>query len=134
MNTGNGFFVKADGTAVSDYGLFEGAQRAVVIDSDGKEFPVDCILGANAMYDVVKFASRRTKKSTRSRWQTLPPLSGAPSSSCPTPLRKMSHRHAARSTPAPKWKGNTTTTTLHLQTSDKTVSCPITNAEDKCWA
>ena len=37
MNTGNGFFVKSDGTAVADYSLFEGAQRAVIINSDGKD-------------------------------------------------------------------------------------------------
>ena len=32
LNTGNGFFVTEDGIALSDYSLFKGAQRAVVIN------------------------------------------------------------------------------------------------------
>ena len=31
QNTGNGFFVTEDGVALSDYSLFKGAQRAVVV-------------------------------------------------------------------------------------------------------
>ena len=33
LNTGNGFFVSEDGIALSDYSLFKGAQRAVIINS-----------------------------------------------------------------------------------------------------
>ena len=51
----NGFFVNADGEAVSSYLPFKGAQRAVIIDAQGKEWTVDCIIGANDMYDVAKF-------------------------------------------------------------------------------
>ena len=45
LNTGNGFFVSEDGLALSDYSLFKGAERAVVITADGKQMPVDVILG-----------------------------------------------------------------------------------------
>lgn len=41
--------------ALSDYSLFKGAQRAVVINSEGEQMPVEVIMGANDMYDVVKF-------------------------------------------------------------------------------
>ena len=41
--------------ALSDYSLFKGAQRAIIVDSDGKQLPVATIQGANSMYDVVKF-------------------------------------------------------------------------------
>lgn len=51
----NGFFVSAQGEAVSSYLPFKGAQRAVIIDAQGKEWPVECIIGANDMYDVAKF-------------------------------------------------------------------------------
>lgn len=51
----NGFFVDADGRAVSSYAPFKGASSGVIIDSDGKEFPIDYILGANETYDVAKF-------------------------------------------------------------------------------
>ena len=54
LNTGNGFFVTEDGVALSDYSLFKGAERAVIINSEGKQMPVDAVLGANDMYDVIK--------------------------------------------------------------------------------
>ena len=49
LNTGNGFFVTEDGVALSDYGLFKGAQRAVIINYEGVQMPVETILGANDM-------------------------------------------------------------------------------------
>lgn len=51
----NGFFTGANGEAVSNFTPFKGAARAVIIDFQGKELPVVSILGANDMYDVVKF-------------------------------------------------------------------------------
>lgn len=51
----NGFFTGTDGEAVSNFTPFKGAARAVVIDAQGKEMPVVSIIGANDMYDVVKF-------------------------------------------------------------------------------
>ena len=90
MNTGNGFFVKTDGTAVADYSLFEGAQRAVIINSDGKEFPVDCILGAT------------TRKWTPSRWQRHRQPLAAPSSCCRMPHRRRTPSDAERWTPSPR--------------------------------
>lgn len=51
----NGFFTGASGEAISNFTPFKGASRAVVIDSQGKELQVVSILGANDMYDVVKF-------------------------------------------------------------------------------
>ena len=58
LNTGNGFFVTEDGIALSDYTLFKGAQRAVVMSSDGAQMPVEAIMGADDMYDVVKFRDK----------------------------------------------------------------------------
>ena len=55
LASANGFFVSSDGQAVSPFAPFKGAQRAVVIDAQGKEMAVECILGANDTYDVVKF-------------------------------------------------------------------------------
>lgn len=64
LNTGNGFFVTEDGVALSDCSLFEGAQRAVVVNSEGVQMPVVSIMGANDMYDVIKFrVGISTKKS-----------------------------------------------------------------------
>ena len=55
LTSSNGFFVSPEGEAVSSYLPFKGAQRAVIIDAQGKEWPVECIIGANDMYDVAKF-------------------------------------------------------------------------------
>ena len=35
--TGNGFYIDNQGTALSDYSLFEGATRAVIINANGKQ-------------------------------------------------------------------------------------------------
>ena len=51
----NGFFTGANGEAVSNFTPFKGAARAIVIDAQGKELQVAGIMGANDMYDVVKF-------------------------------------------------------------------------------
>ena len=58
----NGFFTGEDGEAVSSFSPFRGASSAVVIDAQGKELPVACMLGANETYDVAKF--RVTAKKT----------------------------------------------------------------------
>ena len=55
LASSNGFFVSAQGEAVSSYVPFKGAQRAVIIDAQGKEWSVEYIIGANDMYDVAKF-------------------------------------------------------------------------------
>lgn len=51
----NGFFTDTQGTAVSGFAPFRGASRAVIIDAQGKEYDVTCMLGADEMYDVAKF-------------------------------------------------------------------------------
>lgn len=58
----NGFYIGESGEAVSSFRPFRGASRAIVIDAQGKEWNVECILGANETYDVVKFrtAARST--------------------------------------------------------------------------
>ena len=73
MNTGNGFYIDETGTAVSDYTLFKGADHAVIVTVDGKELPVKYIMGANDIYDVVKFKTDYDKKSG-----ALKPAANAP--------------------------------------------------------
>ena len=55
LGSGNGFFVGETGEAVGNFAPFNGSARAIVIDAAGKEYPVDCIVGANEMYDIAKF-------------------------------------------------------------------------------
>ena len=57
-----GFFTGEQGEAVSPFTPFKGASSAVVVDAQGKELPVECMLGANDTYDVAKFrvAAKKT--------------------------------------------------------------------------
>lgn len=61
-----GVFTTDDGTAISAFTPFAGAQRAVVIDAQGKEWPVTAMLGANETYDVARFrvAAKKTQPLT----------------------------------------------------------------------
>lgn len=62
LNKGTGFFISETGEALSGYLLFKGAAKAVVTDTDGKEYPVVSILGADELYDVIKFKVTVPKK------------------------------------------------------------------------
>ncbi len=62
LSTGNGFFITETGESLSGYTLFKGAGRAVVTDSEGKEYPVTHIIGADELYDVVRFKVDVPKK------------------------------------------------------------------------
>ena len=76
LNPGNGFFVTEDGVALTDYTLFKGAQRAVIIDNEGRQMPVLNIMGADDMYDVVKFRGGIEKKVTALPIATRQPAAG----------------------------------------------------------
>jgi len=58
----NGFFIASDGTGITDLAVLKNAWSAVTVDAAGKERPIQVILGANDMYDVVKFQVTPDKK------------------------------------------------------------------------
>ena len=60
--TGTGFFINEEGEALSAYSLFKEVAKATVTDADGKEYPVTTILGADELYDVIKFKVDVPKK------------------------------------------------------------------------
>ena len=49
LGSANGVFVSENGEAVSCFAPFRGADRAVVIDAQGKEWPVETMMGASDM-------------------------------------------------------------------------------------
>ena len=55
LASSHGAFISADGTAISPWKPFVGADHAVVIDNKGKRYDVSCIVGANELYDMAKF-------------------------------------------------------------------------------
>ena len=63
MTETQGVFADDKGTILTEYDALKYATRAVVVDAAGKEYPVKEILGASAMYNVVKMQVALEKKS-----------------------------------------------------------------------
>ena len=130
LNTGNGFFVSEDGLALSDYSLFKGAERAVVITADGKQMPVDVILGANDMYDVIKFRVAITEKKVPAlNVAKAAPEVGADAWMLPYSTQKSIACVSGKVKDVSKVAGEYHYYTLGMQMKDKMVSCPVMNAE-----
>ena len=128
LNTGNGFYIDEQGTAVSDYSLFKGADHAVIVTAEGKELPITFILGANDMYDVVKFRTEVNKKS-----EALQPATQASPVSSTVYLLPYSTQKAMTGQNGTVTKIDSISNdsfyyTLNMKTTDKTISCPIMNA------
>lgn len=134
LNTGNGFFVSEDGLALSDYALFKGAERAVVITSEGKQMPVSLILGANDMYDVIKFRVAITEKKVPALIvaKTAPAV-GADAWMLPYSTQKSIACVTGKVKEVSKVAGEYHYYTLGMQMKDKMVSCPVMNAEGQVF-
>lgn len=61
LQSGSGFFIGKDGTALADYQLFKQASKAKVVSGEGKEYEVEAIIGASSLYDLVKFRVKTDK-------------------------------------------------------------------------
>ena len=61
LQSGSGFFIGKDGTALADYQLFKQASKAKVVSGEGKEYEVEAIIGARSLYDLVKFRVKTDK-------------------------------------------------------------------------
>ena len=126
IGSGNGFFITADGVAVSSYTPFSGAAKAVVIDAMGKEYEVKSIIGANDVYDIAKFRVDATKCQTlrtapaavenTSLW--LLPYNAKNAYSCT----------AAKVKSVQKVQNDYDYYTLEATATENTVGCPYLNA------
>lgn len=135
QNTGNGFFVTEDGVALSDYSLFKGAQRAVIINSEGEKMPVECILGANDMYDIIKFRVGITvKKVPALQVSTVAPAVGAEVYLLPYSTQKGGNVTSGKVKKVDNIGGDKYHYyTLDMVLKDKMVSCPVTTADGKVF-
>lgn len=125
--TGNGFYIDAQGTALSDYSLFEGAERAVIINADGKQQPVESIMGANSMYDVIKFRTPVDKKQEYLTMATQPAKEGETVFLLPYSTQKAATCPSGKVVEVDSI-GNSFYYTLEMKTGEKMISCPIMNA------
>lgn len=134
LNTGNGFFVTEDGMALSDCSLFKGAQRAVIIDFEGKQMPVDAILGANDMYDVIKFRVSITEKKVPAlQIAAMAPAVGADAYLLPYSTQKDRTCTQGKVKEVSKAGEKYHYYTLSLVLKDKMVSCPVMTADGQVF-
>lgn len=134
LNTGNGFFVTEDGIALSDYALFKGAQRAVVMSVDGVQMPVESILGADDMYDVVKFrVAVDGKKVPALTVATAAPVAGTDTYLLPYSTRKDRSYTAGMVKEADPIAEKYFYYTLDMHLEEKMVSCPVMTADGQVY-
>ena len=131
--TGNGFYIDNQGTALSDYSLFEGATRAVIINANGNQQPVEAILGANSMYDVVKFRTPVDKKQVSLKVAMQPVKNGEAVYLLPYSTQKEAICQRGAVTSADSI-GKHFYYTIQLKTNDKMVSCPVMNGNGEVVA
>lgn len=134
LNKGNGFFIDGNGTAVSDYSLFKGADRAVIIGPEGKEMPVTLILGANEMYDLVKFRAGTSKNVPSLEIAATVPAQGAEVYVLPYSVKKNDHCLTGQVKEISPVPGGFHYYTLAIPYSEDYVSCPVADAEGKVFA
>ena len=113
---------------MSDYSLFEGAERAVIINADGKQLDVNRIMGANSMYDVVKFNTPIDKKQMTLNIATQPAKVGETVYLLPYSTQKATTVQTGKVTAVDSIGNNSFYYTLEMKTGEKTISCPIMNA------
>lgn len=120
----NGFFVGTNGEAVSNFTPFKGASRAIIIDAAGKEINVSTILGANDMYDVVKFrvAAEKTQPLTVA---TTPVPTG--STVWLLPYRETKVLKSGPVRKAETFQADYAYYTIAMQIPETAVSCPLMN-------
>lgn len=134
LNTGNGFFVTEDGVALSDYSLFKGAQRAVVINSDGVQLPVESVMGANDIYDVVKFrVGISGKKVPALTLAAIAPVVGTDVYLLSYSTQKDRSFTAGKVKEASKVAEKYFYYTLDMHLKDKMVSCPVMTVDGQVF-
>lgn len=134
LKNGNGFFISNDGIGLSDYTTFKGAQRAVVVTSDGKQLPVTLIMGANDLYDVVKFRVGITKSVDALTVSSSPAAIGSDVYLIPYSTQKNKSCTTGKVNEATKVESKYSYYTLSYPLDDKMVSSPIANANGEIIA
>ena len=120
----NGFFTGSHGEAVSNFTPFKGAARATVIDAAGKEWQGTGILGANDMYDVVKFRVNCPKSQPLAISQAKAPIG---SQAWLLPYHETKNLKNGPVRKAEPIFGEYAYYTLAMDMTDNLVSCPLLN-------
>ena len=124
----NGFFINDQGMAVSSFAPFKNAQRAVIIDAQGKEMEVECLTGFNGMYDVAKFQVAAKKTQALNIAQS-PASNGATLWLLPYAVKKVPACIQGTVNSAEQFGEGYTYYTLDMTTTDLQVGCPVLNEQ-----
>ena len=124
----NGFFINEQGMAVSSFAPFKNAQRAVIIDAQGKEMEVECLTGFNDMYDVAKFQVAAKKTQALNIAQS-PASNGATLWLLPYAVKKVPACIQGTVNSAEQFGEGYTYYTLDMTTTDLQVGCPVLNEQ-----
>ena len=124
----NGFFINDQGMAVSSFAPFKNAQRAVIIDAQGKEMEVECLTGFNDMYDVAKFQVA-VKKTQALNIAQSPASNGAILWLLPYAVKKVPACIQGTVNSAEQFGEGYTYYTLDMTTTDLQVGCPVLNEQ-----
>ena len=124
----NGFFINDQGMAVSSFAPFKNAQRAVIIDAQGKEMEVECLTGFNDMYDVAKFQVA-VKKTQALNIAQSPASNGATLWLLPYAVKKVPACIQGTVNSAEQFGEGYTYYTLDMTTTDLQVGCPVLNEQ-----
>lgn len=120
----NGFYTGTNGEAVSNFTPFKGAASAVIIDAQGKEYQVTGILGANDMYDVVKFRVNNHKSQPLSLSTTITPVG---SMVWLLPYHEVKNLSSGPVRKAETISGEYAYYTVAMPMTENLVSCPLLN-------
>ena len=125
LASSNGFFIDENGEAVSSFTPFKNAQRAVIIDTQGKEWPVESIIGANDMYDVAKFQVT-VKKPTALKVAQSAVTTGTSLWLMPYSVKKTDCIQGTV-TQAEQFQNAYTYYTLQMKADEQHAGCPVLN-------
>ena len=120
----NGFYTGSNGEAVSNFTPFKGAASAIIIDAQGKEYQVTGILGANDMYDVVKFRVNNPKSQPLSIGTNIAPIG---STAWLLPYREVKNINSGLVRKAETIQNNFAYYTISMSMTENMVSCPLMN-------
>lgn len=126
LGSAYGFFTGEQGEAVSSFTPFKGAQRAVVIDAQGKEWPVALMVGADNTYDIAKFQVD-SKKTTPLPIATTIASNGSTVWLMPYAVKKVPVCKRGTVSSAELFKGEYGYYTLAMSAGEQLIGCPILN-------
>ena len=124
LATSNGVCISADGIAVSPWKPFIGADKAVIIDSKGEKHEVECLLGVNEIYDIVKF-----QVSGKTAAAPLAATVSAGDEAWVTPMSKSGNAEKADVSNVEKFMDKYNYTILKSSATDKLNGAPVFNTK-----